>query len=180
VTGADERICVGVLAGAHGVRGLVRLKSFTERPEDIISYGPLTDASGQRCFEISLNGRARDALLARIAGVNDRDQAEALRGTRLYVTRAGLPEPAADEFYHADLIGLRAEAPDGSVLGRVCAVHTFGGGDVLEIAPETGETILVPFTRQAVPAIEPAAGRLVVDLPVESEAGAETGAADEP
>lgn len=171
---ADERICVGAIAGAHGVRGLVRLKSFTQRPEDIITYGPLTDASGQRCFEISLNGRARDALLARIAGVSDRDQAEALRGTQLFVTRAALPAPPADEFYHADLIGLRAEATDGSVLGRVSAVHTFGGGDVLEIAPETGETILVPFTRQAVPAIEPAAGRLVVELPMETEA--ETGA----
>lgn len=170
---AGERICVGVLTGAHGVRGLVRLKSFTERPEDIISYGPLTDASGQRCFEVSLNGRARDALLARIAGVNDRDQAEALRGTRFYVARAALPEPAADEFYHADLIGLRAEATDGTLLGRVSAVHTFGGGDVLEIAPKTGETILVPFTRQAVPAVELQAGRLVVDLPMET--GAETG-----
>lgn len=167
---AKERICVGAIAGAHGVRGLVRLKSFTERPEDLTAYGPLTDASGQRCFEVSLSGRARDALLARIAGVTDRDQAAALRGMRLYVARAALPEPKADEFYHADLIGLRAEATDGTVLGRVSAVHTFGGNDVLEIAPAAGETILIPFTRQAVPAIEPAAGRIVVDLPAESEA----------
>ncbi len=165
-----ERICVGAIAGSHGVRGLIRLKSFTERPEDITAYGPLTDAGGQRCFEISLTGHARDVLLARIAGVTDRDQAAALRGTRLYVTRAALPDPGEGEFYHADLIGLRAETPDGTVLGRVSAVHTFGGGDVLEIAPETGETILVPFTRQAVPTVEPAAGRVVVDLPPETEA----------
>lgn len=166
----QERICVGVIVGAHGVRGLVRLKSFTERPEDITAYGPLTDASGKRCFEVRITGRARDALLARIAGVSDRDQAAALSRTRLYVTRAALPEPEADEFYHADLIGLRAEAADGAVLGRVSAVHTFGGNDVLEIAPEAGETILVPFTRQAVPTVDLAAGRVVVDLPPESEA----------
>ena len=171
---AEERICVGAIAGAHGVRGLVRIKSFTERPEDITAYGPLTDASGQRCFEISLTGRARDALLARIAGVSDRDQAAALRGMRLYVTRAALPDPPADEFYHADLIGLRAETPAGAVLGRISAVHTFGGNDVLEITPEAGETILVPFTRQAVPIVEvapgePGAGRVVVDPPPETE-----------
>ena len=167
---ATERICVGAIAGAHGVRGLVRLKSFTERPEDITAYGPLTDASGERCFEVSLTGRARDALIARIAGVADREQAAALRGTRLYVARTALPKPGAEEFYHADLIGLRAEATDGAALGRVSAVHTFGGGDVLEIVPEAGETILVPFTRQAVPAVDLAAGRLVVDLPPETEA----------
>ena len=170
---AKDRICVGAIAGAHGVRGLIRLKSFTERPEDIITYGPLTDASGKRCFEVSITGRARDALLARIAGVADRDQAAALRGTRLYVARAALPEPAEEEFYHADLIGLRAEAPDGAAIGRVSAVHTFGGNDVLEISPEAGESLLVPFTRQAVPAVDLAAGRVVVDLPPESEAGKE-------
>ena len=167
---AKERICVGAIAGAHGVRGLVRVKSFTERPEDITAYGPLTDASGQRCFEISLTGHARDMLLARIAGVSDRDQAADLRGTRLYVARAALPDPEADEFYHADLVGLRAETPEGVVLGQVSAVHTFGGNDVLEIAPDAGETILVPFTRQAVPEVDLAAGRVVVDSPPETEA----------
>ncbi len=167
---AKGRICVGAILGAHGVRGLVRLKSFTVRPEDIIAYGPLTDARGERCFEVSLTGRAQDVLLARIAGVTDRERAAALRGTRLYVARAALPAPEADEFYHADLIGLRAETSDGAVLGRVSAVHTFGGGDVLEIVPEAGESILVPFTRQAVPAVDLAAGRLVVDLPAEIEA----------
>ncbi len=104
----------------------------------------------------------------------DRDQAADLRGTRLYVARAALPDPGRDEFYHADLVGLRAETPDGAVLGRVSAVHTFGGNDVLEIAPGAGETILVPFTRQAVPTVElapgePGAGRVVVDLPPETE-----------
>ncbi len=167
---ATDRICVGAIVGAHGVRGLVRLKSFTERPEDIIAYGPLTDASGKRCFQVSLTGRARDALLARIAGVADRDQAAALRGTRLYVLRAALPDPAEEEFYHADLVGLRAEAPDGTALGRVIAVHTFGGNDVLEIAPAAGESLMVPFTCQSVPAVDLAVGRVVVDLPPESEA----------
>jgi len=167
---AKDRVCVGAIAGAHGVRGLVRLKSFTERPQDIIAYGPLTDASGKRCFQVSLTGRARDALLARIAGVADRNQATALRGTRLYVLRAALPDPAEEEFYHADLVGLRAETPDGAILGRVSAVHTFGGNDVLEIAPAVGESLMVPFTRQAVPTVELAAGRVVIDLPPESEA----------
>jgi len=168
---APERICVGVIAGAHGVRGLVRLKSFTERPEDIAAYGPLTDEHGKRCFEVHITGRTRDTLLASIAGIADRDRAAALSHTRLYVARTALPAPAADEFYQADLIGLRAEAPDGTVLGRVSAVHTFGGNDVLEITPETGDSLMVPFTRQAVPAVEPAAGRVVVDLPPETEAG---------
>jgi 16S rRNA processing protein RimM len=167
---ADDRICVGAIAGAHGVRGQVRLKSFTERPEDITAYGPLTDVSGKRCFEVRITGRARDALLATIAGVTDRDQAAALSRTRLYVARAALPAPAEDEFYQADLIGLRAEAPDGTVLGSVSAVHTFGGNDALEISPETGESLMVPFTRQTVPAVDLAAGRVVVDLPPETEA----------
>ena len=119
-------MCVGAFAGAHGVRGQVRLRSFTEQPEDAGAYGPLEDETGRRHFEIELVGRAKGALLVRVAGVGDRDRAQALAGTRLYVARAALPEIEEEEtYYHADLIGLRAEDGEGRVLGRISAVHDF-------------------------------------------------------
>lgn len=161
------RVCVAAVAGAHGVRGLVRLKAFTEVPEDCAAYGPLSNADGSRVFKVELLGRHKALLLARIEGIGDRDQAEALRGTRLYVDRAALPEPEdADEFYHADLIGLAAELRDGTVIGRVRAVYDFGAGDTLELAGTAdGKPLLVPFTLAVVPVVDLAGGRLVVDPP---------------
>ncbi len=162
---ADKRVCVGVVTGAHGVTGAVRVKSFTAIPEDIAHYGPLADESGRRQFALTLVGAAKGVLLARIAGVADRNRAEALRGLRLYLPHAALPPPAAEEYYHADLIGLAVALPDGTPIGWVRAVHDFGAGDVIEIARPIASPALVPFTRAAVPLIDLAAARLVIDPP---------------
>jgi 16S rRNA processing protein RimM len=158
------RVCVGIVTGPHGVRGAVRLKSFTAVPEDVARYGPVEDESG-RCFALSIIGVAKGVLIARLAGVEDRDQAEALRGLRLYLPRAALPAPQQDEYYHADLIGLRAVLVDGTPVGRVCAVHDFGAGDVVEIERQAAPPALVPFTRAVVPTVDLTAGKLVVDPP---------------
>ena len=166
----DERLCVGVIAGAHGVRGLVKIKSFTEDPANLTAYGPLTDESGARRYQVAVTGRAKGVLLARIEGVGDRDAARALRGARLYVARAALPEPEDEEYYHADLIGLAVEDRAGAPLGRVAAVQNFGAGDILEIERPDQGTLLVPFTKAAVPLVDPAGGRVVVEPPEETEA----------
>jgi 16S rRNA processing protein RimM len=162
---ADRRVCVGIVTGAHGVRGAVRLKSFTAEPADLARYGPLQDESGERQLKLRIIGRAKGVVIAAIAGVSDRNEAEALRGLRLYLPRAALPPPAEDEFYHADLIGLSAVLEDGSVIGQVCAVHDFGAGDTLEIIRPKGPPLMVPFTKAVVPTIDLAAGRLVLDPP---------------
>jgi 16S rRNA processing protein RimM len=159
------RICVGQILGAHGVRGLVKLASFTEDPEAIAQYGDLTDEAGGRLFPVELVGANKGHWIARIAKVDDRDAAQALSGTRLFVDRSALPPPDEDEFYHADLIGLRAELADGTVLGTVAAMHNFGAGDIVEIALTSGKRPLLPFDRETVPEIDPVVGRIVVDPP---------------
>jgi 16S rRNA processing protein RimM len=167
---ADERLCVAVIAGAHGVRGDVRVKTFTADPEGLAAYGPLTDKTGNRTFHIKLLGMAKGLLRAHIKGVDDRNAAEALAGVELYVERSKLPEPDEDEFYHSDLIGLRAELEDGSDYGRVRALHDFGAGDVIEIAIASGGTVVFPFTKEVVPVVDLHAGTVVVVPPAEIEA----------
>ena len=174
-TMADQKLCVGVIVGAHGVRGDVRIKSFTAEPKSLAAYGPLTDAGGRRRFRVSILGEARGALRARIEGVDDRDAAEALAGVELYVDREALPAPDEEEYYHSDLIGLRVELEDGTVFGSVRALHDFGAGDVIEIALASGGTAVLPFTRAAVPVVDPASGRIVVRPPEEIEARPEAG-----
>jgi 16S rRNA processing protein RimM len=159
------RICVGQFAGAHGVRGLVRLKSFTADPADVTRYGPVETEDGARRFALEVVGQAKGALIVRVADVADRDAASALAGTRLYVARARLPAPDADEFYHADLIGLRVAAPDGAALGTIRTVDDFGAGTLLELALADGRAVMVPFTRAVVPEIDLAHGRAVVVVP---------------
>lgn len=162
--GNAERVCVGVIVGPHGIRGQVRVKSFTAEPEDIAAYGPVSDEAGIRTFDLDVVGRSKGVVLCAVAGVDDRNGAEALRGVRLHVDRAMLPDPDEDdEFYHADLIGLRVEFADGVVLGTVSAVYDFGAGDVLEIRAESGGVTMLPFTRAAVPVIDIAGGRLVAE-----------------
>lgn len=170
----EPRVCVGVIKGAHGVRGLVRVKPFTEVPEDIVAYGPLGDETGTTLYRLSVCGRAKDALLVRIEGIGDRDQAQALSGTRLTVPRAALPEvEAAETFYHADLIGLSAETSAGRALGKVVAVHDFGAGDLLEIEDTVRrQKDFYPFTRAVVPLVDLDGGRIVIDPPDETEARA--------
>ncbi len=158
-------MCVGVIAGAHGVQGAVRIKSFTADPEDVARYGPLEDEKGERRLSLRLIGSAKGVVIARLAGVADRDRADALRGMLLYLPRAALPPTADEEYYHADLIGLTAGLADGTALGRVRAVHDFGAGDTLEIERPEGPPAMVPFTRAIVPIVDLAAGRLVLDPP---------------
>jgi 16S rRNA processing protein RimM len=162
---AENRVCVGVITGAHGVRGAVRVKSFTADPADVASYGPLADEQGAREFRLQLVGTAKGVVIAKIAGIEDRDLAEGLRGLRLYLPRTALPPTGEDEYYHADLIGLDAMLGDGTPLGRVHAVHDFGAGDTLEIVRPAGPPVMVPFTRAVVPIVDTEAGRLVIEPP---------------
>jgi len=147
------------------VQGAVRIKSFTEAPEDVARYGPLADETGVRRFELRLIGAGKGVVIARLSGVEDRNQAEVLRGLRLYLPRSALPQPEAEEYYHADLIGLEAVLGDGTPVGRVRAIHDFGAGDTLELARPDAPPVMVPFTRAVVPQVELAAGRLVLDPP---------------
>jgi len=163
-----ERICVAQIGAAHGVRGEVKLKSFTADPLAVMDYGPLSTEDGARSFVIEALRPAKGHLVARLAGIGDRDTAERLARTRLYIPRERLPPPAADEFYHADLIGLAAVAADGSEVGTVVAIHDFGAGDILELRPASGgTTIMLPFNEACVPKIDLAQGRITVVLPQE-------------
>lgn len=161
----EKRICVGAITGAFGVAGEVRVKSFCARPEDIASYGPLSDEAGSRQFELRLTRPVKGGFAARVKGVRYRDEAEALRGTRLFVARSALPSLPDDEFYHSDLIGLEVVDTGGAPVGRVRAVQDFGAGDILEIARPGGGEAMLPFTRAVVPTVDLEAGRIVVDPP---------------
>lgn len=164
---SSDRICVGAFTGAFGVQGEVRLKSFCAEPEAIATYGPLESEDGTARYEIRLVKPVKQGFAVRVAGVRTRDQAEALRGTRLYVPRAVLPSLPDDEFYHADLIGLEVQDTGGAPLGRVSAVLNHGAGDLLELTGVPGQkgSVLLPFTRQAVPTVDLAAGRIIADPP---------------
>lgn len=168
----SERIRVARIGAAHGIRGEVRLWPFTENPLAVANYGPLETEDGKRAFEIESVRPGKGFMVARIAGVSDRNAAEALRNTDLFVPRARLPAiEEEDTFYHADLIGLTAVTADGASLGTVSAVHNFGAGDIIEIAPTGGgPTLLLPFTETAVPEVDIAARRIVVVMPPTSEA----------
>jgi 16S rRNA processing protein RimM len=163
-------VCVAVVAGAHGLRGAFRLRCFTERPEDVAAYGPVFLEGSERSFALEVIGGARSGVLARAGGIDDRDAAEALRGTELFVPRAALPEPAPEEFYYSDLEGMEALRPDGSRIGVVESVDNFGAGDLIEVAADDGQRISLPFTRETVPVIDLERRRLVVQPPEEQEA----------
>ena len=157
-------VCVGAIAGGFGVRGEVRLKSFCAEPAAITGYGPLVTEDG-RSFGVRLTRPIAGAFSARLTGVGTREEAEALKGTRLYAPRDRLPALPEDEFYHADLIGLLVVDTGGAALGTVRAVLDHGAGDILEIARPGAPDLLLPFTRAAVPTVDLAAGRLVADPP---------------
>lgn len=160
---ASDRICVGAIAGAFGVRGEVRLKSFCAEPADIAGYGPLATEDGSRSFKLRLTRPVTGGLGARLSGVDTREQAEALKGTTLWAPRSALPSLPDDEFYHTDLIGLEVVDTGGRVLGRVRAIYDHGAGDILEVVGK--EQLLLPFTRAVVPTVDLAAGRVVADPP---------------
>jgi 16S rRNA processing protein RimM len=166
LTANDDRLLLGEIGAAQGLKGEVRLHSYTQEPGAIAGYGPLEDGGG-RAVEIESLRATPKGLVARIKGVTTREGAEALTRTKLYIPRALLPERGEEEWYHADLIGLAAFAPDGTELGKVAGVHNFGASDLIEIAPADGPTVLVPFTREAVPEVDVEGGRLTVVLPEE-------------
>ena len=166
---AERRtVVVAQIGAAHGIKGEVRLKPFTDVPGDVAAYGPLTAPDG-RVFEIvsvrPAAGSSPGMLVARLKGIEDRNAAEALNGLELSVPQERLPAPAEDEYYHADLIGLDAVSEDGTFLGTIVAVPNYGAGDLLEIAPKRGESLLIPFTAAFVPRVDVKAGRVVVVPP---------------
>lgn len=158
----EDQICVGAIAGAFGVKGEARIKSFCAEPEAIADYSPLTSQDG-RSFDLTITRSVKEGFAAQLSGVPTREAAEALKGTRLYAPRDRLPALPDDEFYHADLIGLSVVDTGGESLGKVRAVHDFGAGDVLDIVGGP-KPIMLPFTRSAVPTVDLTAGRLVADL----------------
>jgi 16S rRNA processing protein RimM len=164
----DRRVCVAAIAGAFGVRGEARVKSFTAEPEAFARYTPLETEDGARRFDrITVTRTVKGGFAARLSGVATREEAEALKGTRLYAPRDRLPPLDEDEFYHADLIGLAVFDTGGAPLGAVRAVQDFGAGEFLEITAPGARPLLLPFTRAAVPTVDLAAGRIVADPPEE-------------
>jgi len=162
-------ICVARIGAPHGVRGAVRLWTFTEDPLAVKRYGPLMTKDGARQFEVTHAREAKDHLVASFRGVTTREEAEKLNGIELYIAREKLPATDDDEYYHADLIGLAAVTSANEPLGRVIAIHNFGAGDIIEIAPPQGVTMLLPFTNAVVPTVDLKGGRVVIELPQEIE-----------
>ena len=163
----QDRVLLGVVAAPHGVRGLARIKSFTEDPMAIGSYGPLSDEAARKTYRVEALSTVKGSVLARIEGVADRTAAEALRGLRLYVDRSALPETGEREWYEADLIGLKAVGTDGRDWGKVTAFHDFGAGSVMEVSGG----VMLPFTNEAVPEIDVEGGKVLVDPPAGLLAG---------
>lgn len=162
-----NQICVARIGAAHGIRGEVRLWTFTEDPLAVLHYGPLATKDGTRRIEVARAREAKGHLVATLQGVSTRDDAEKLNGVELYIARDQLPATDDDEYYHADLIGLAAMTAADEPIGRVVGIHNFGAGDVIEIAPPQGPTLLLPFTNAVVPTVDLAGGRVVIQLPDE-------------
>jgi 16S rRNA processing protein RimM len=160
-------ICIARIGAAHGVRGAVKLWTFTEDPLAVQRYGPLATKDGTRHFEVATAREAKGHLVATLKGVATREDAERLNGIELYVPREKLPATVEDEYYHADLIGLAAVTAANEPLGRVIAIHNFGAGAIIEIAPPQGPTMLLPFTNAVVPSVDIESGRVVIELPAE-------------
>ena len=170
MTAASARILLGHIADAHGIKGEVVVHSHTTNPEDIATYGPLSDGEGRRTLALTVVRVTKKGVVCRIKGIADRTAAEALRGTELYVARSQLPEPEDESFYHADLIGLATVDAHGSAVGTVVAIHNFGADDVVEIRlANSSQTELLPFTKACVPVIDIAGGRIVIVFPTESD-----------
>ena len=163
----SDRVLLGVVAAPHGIRGAVRIKSFTEDPMSLGAYGPLSDESGRKEYRVEALSTVKGAVLARIEGVADRTAAEAIRGLRLYVERSVLPATGEREWYEADLVGLPAVGTDGRDWGKVVAFHDFGAGRTMEVSGGTASrhSLMLPFTDEAVPEVDVEGGKVVVDPP---------------
>jgi|SRR5665213_757493 len=169
-------ICIARIGAAHGVRGAVKLWTFTEDPLAVLRYGPLASKDGVRQFVVTHARQAKGYLVATLKGIATREDAERLNGIELYIPRDKLPAAGEGEYYHADLIGLAAVNAADEPLGRVTAIHNFGAGDIIEIAPPHGAAMLLPFTNAVVPTVDLSGGRVVIELPVEIEGDDPAGA----
>ena len=162
----DTMIFVGAIAGAFGVKGEVRLKSFTSEPEAIAAYGPVFTKDGDRSFNVCLTGKLKNSLSAKLSGIEKKEDADALRGLQLFVPRSKFPQLADDEFYYADLVGLSVFDSDGLKIGKVNSVQNHGASDILEISRfDTKATVLLPFTRENVSMVDTMASRIIIDPP---------------
>jgi len=172
---SSKRLLMGRIGAAHGIRGEVRIQSFTEEPLALREYGPFTTTRPGLVIEIEAARTTTNVLVARLKGVSDRTAAEKLNGVELYVERDRLPPPDDDDdFYHTDLIGLEARLNDGSVLGKVIAIPNFGASDLIEVRDErSGDTYLYPFSKAVVPEVRVAEGYLVIEVPTDSDPGEE-------
>ncbi|MEQ1577285.1 MAG: ribosome maturation factor RimM [Hyphomicrobium sp.] len=170
MTTSKRRILLGEISGAHGIRGELLVRSYAGEPEDIAAYGPLEDEAGKCTLSLIVVRVTPKGVIARVEGVSDRTEAEKLKGVKLYVERAKLPEADDDEFYHADLVGLRVETPDGAESGTIVAVQNYGAGDLIEIRKSgSAQTLLVPLSKACVPTISLDRGIAVVIMPVLSD-----------
>jgi len=163
-------VLLGVVIGAQGLKGEVKVKTFTQSPDKLGAYGPLHTKDG-KSFRATFVRETKDGAVVALDSVNDRNAAEALKGAELFVPRSALPKEDADEFYHADLIGLRAEDTEGRAMGTVRALHNFGAGDVIELVRDDGDEVFLPFTREVAQQIDIEGGRIVIAAPEEVEAG---------
>ncbi len=163
----NSQICVARIGAPHGIRGAVKLWTFTEDPLAVMSYGQLRTKDGGRTFEVATAREAKGHLVATLKGVASREDAERLNGVELYIPREKLPETDDDEYYHADLIGLAAVSTTDVSIGRVIAIHDFGAGTIIEIAPPEGNSLLLPFTNAVVPIVDIKGGRVVIEMPGE-------------
>ena len=150
MTSSDHRVCLGIVVGAKGIKGEVRIKSFTAEPADVAAYGPVDSEDGKASWALNVVGEAKGAVIARLKGVTDRNQADALKGVKLYVHRSKLPPADEGTYYHADLVGMDVVLTTGETKGKVVAVLNFGGGDIIEVGDGQSETTMVPFSSEAI------------------------------
>ena len=159
----SQRVCLGVIIGVHGIKGLVRIKSYTQTDSDIVSYGNLEDAAGNK-LHLKIKGRVKSGLLAEVAGVIDRTGAEKLKGEKLFIARDALPVPDDDEFYYADLIGLSVYNHKGVFIGIVNGLHDFGAGELLDVELDgSDKSTLIPFTKECVPLVDLDAKKIIIE-----------------
>ncbi|WGF86972.1 ribosome maturation factor RimM [Marinivivus vitaminiproducens] len=163
----EPLVCVAAVVGVHGLRGALKLRCFTAEPENVAAYGPVHDEDGNPLFALRVVRPIDKGVLVKAEGVTNRTVAEAYRGKEFFVPRSALPAPEEDEFYHEDLVGLAVRDAAGAEIGRVRALFDFGGGDIIEVALDDGRSLSLPFTREAVPVIDVAAGHVVIEPPAE-------------
>lgn len=171
----DSRICLGVIVGAHGIKGEVKVRSFTENQRDIDNYGVLSDKNGNKKFSVRVVGLAKDFLRVKIEGCNDRNTAEKLKGTELYVERSVLPSTVEEEFYQTDLIGLEVKNEKGEIVGKVEAFYNFGAGDIIEIRMKQ-KLEMLPFNKNFVPVVNIDDGFIIIQEPIVVDANGEENA----